>query len=211
MLTEYFQTGLQFADSSPQAVILPLKRLIFTHHSSEFLLQFLEAAQPFLIDHRAIDVDRYFHLNLDWHFYLFLDFNGPINIYWLVHEDRLIHDDGIVIDWLIDIDWTLDYFWYFDFLDDHFGDLLFYFDVFGDLDDLLNDSFWARDVLGHFYFDLDWPLHHYFLHCFLGGASRCLLERLVLYFEAVLLSFEARNGLFVILAGKIALREVSQF
>lgn len=148
-------------------MVLALEDLIFFHHRSQLVFEFLELPDPLFIYDGSVNIN--WHFNLDWYLYLYLllYFNRPIDINRLLHEDRFVNDNRLFVDGFLNKDLFLDDLWHFDLFDDDLRNFLLNFDVLGNFDYLLNHSLGPRNILGNFSLDLNWLFHDELLHHFL--------------------------------------------
>lgn len=148
---------------------------------------------PFLINTWSVDVN--WHFDFVGHIYLYslFHFHLPIYVDWLVDVYWFIYDDGIMVDRLINVYSLLDYFRNFYLFYNDLWDFLLDFDVFGNLNDLLDYSFGSGDVLGNFNFHFHWFFHNYLLDSLLwhllGHILGTLLQDLILHLQFELFSF----------------------
>ena len=121
----------------------------------------LHSCHPFFLNNWFLHV----YGNFYWHFNRYL--HSFFNLYWPVY-----------IYWFVNIDWFFHYCWHFHCFDDLSGgifDFYRYFllnlNIFGYLNNFLNNPFRARNMFGNFYHDLDRLFNNDFLYDFFGHSG----------------------------------------
>lgn len=148
--SQNFNVGLKLLNQVSKLVAFVNQIGILPQHTLQLVLKLSNFVDPFLLNHRPIDVDRVLYRHLDWHLHSLFDFDwGSIDVDGFVYIDRSLNNR-----WDL---YSSNYFSW-DLLDDFHRRLFLNLNIFRHLNNFFDYSLRAKYMLGDLDNDLNWLL-----------------------------------------------------